>query len=349
VRLEAVPGSAVDDQPERWVGALLCRDIRGEDGRTALHKGHRLVPDDLKTLSAAHTDELHVLWLDNGDVDEDTASERLAEAIAGSGVTRHAPVESQVRLSAATRGLLRVDSTALQKINKVDGVTVFTLPDGMPVDAGRTLAGVKITALAIPEGTLGEAISRVAGSNGEASAIKVRPFSPLGIAVVVRQQLSDSARRRFEAALLARAEWFGGQVTAIRYVSNDARDIRDALDAAAREADIILAAGVASVDPLEATWQSVLDAGGRPIRRGLPVHPGSSYWLADLDGRLVIGVASCGMLSRRSALDLLLVRRFAGEPLDADYFAGLGHGGLLGSEASWRIPAYGVALDPDAD
>ena len=331
------------------MGALLCRDIRGEDGRTALHKGHRLVPDDLKTLSAAHTDELHVLWLDNGDVDEDTASERLAEAIAGSGVTRHAPVESQVRLSAATRGLLRVDSTALQKLNKVDGVTVFTLPDGMPVDAGRTLAGVKITALAIPEGTLGEAISRVAGANREASAITVRPFSPLGIAVVVRQQLSDSARRRFEAALLARAEWFGGRVTAIRYVSNDARDIRDALDAAAREADIILAAGVASVDPLEATWQSVLDAGARPIRRGLPVHPGSSYWLAELDGRLGIGGASCGMVSRRSALDLLLVRRFAGEPLDADYFAGLGHGGLLGSEASWRIPAYGVALDPEAD
>ena len=331
------------------MGAVLCRDIRSKDGRTALHKGHRLAPGDMTTLRAAQADELHVLWLDQGDVDEDTASERLAQAIAGSGVTRHSPVESQVRLSAATRGLLRVNSATLQRINEVDGVTVFTLPDGTPVDAGRTLAGVKITALAISEGTLAKALGNGAGPNGDASTISVLPFAPLGIAVVVRQQLGDTARRRFEAALHARAQWFGGRVTNISYVADDAGNISAAIDAAATDADIVLVAGVASVDPLEVTWQTLLQAGARPIRRGLPVHPGSSYWLADLDGRLVIGVASCGMLSRRSALDLLLVRRFAGAPMDAAYFAGLGHGGLLGSEASWRVPPYAVTLDPDED
>ena len=43
----------------------------------------------------------------------------------------------------------------------------------------------------------------------------------------------------------------------------------------------------------------------------------------------MIGVASCGMFSRRTALDLLLTRLFAGEALDLGYLAGLGHGGLL--------------------
>ena len=38
---------------------------------------------------------------------------------------------------------------------RVDGVTVFTVPDGLHVDAGRTLAGVKITPLAIDESSLG--------------------------------------------------------------------------------------------------------------------------------------------------------------------------------------------------
>ena len=45
--------------------------------------------------------------------------------------------------------MVSVDAAALAAVNAVDGVTVFTVPDGLHVDAGRTLAGVKITPLAI--------------------------------------------------------------------------------------------------------------------------------------------------------------------------------------------------------
>jgi len=77
------------------------------------------------------------------------------------------------------------------------------------------------------------------------------------------------------------------------------------------------------------------------------MHPGSSYWIGELLGRPVIGVASCGMFSRRSALDVLLAHLHAGLSLDAEYLASLGHGGLLGKEAAWRIPPYEAALDED--
>jgi hypothetical protein len=55
------------------------------------------------------------------------------------------------------------------------------------------------------------------------------------------------------------------------------------------------------------------------------------------------------MFSRRSALDLLIARLHAGLPLDAGYLATLGHGGLLGKEAAWRIPPYEAALGDDPD
>lgn len=341
MKLEALDGAALgSNPPARWVGAVLCRDVLGEDGRPVLLKGHRLERADALTLEAAHPEELHLLWLDAGDVDEDTAAMHIARAVAADNVEVHRPVESQVRLSAAVRGLLHVDASSLHALNSVDGVTVFALPDGVPVDAGKTLAGVKITPLAIAGPVLEEAERRAGGG-----LMRVRPFLPLRVAVVVRERLSEGERGRFELSLRGKVAWFGGDVESIRYVSGDPAAVREALSSAAEHADIALAVGVASVDPLDVTWRGVVEAGARVVRRGLPVHPGSSYWIVELHGNPVIGVASCGMFSRRTALDLLLTRCFAGESLDPDFLAGLGHGGLLAAEMAWRFPRYDLAAD----
>jgi hypothetical protein len=237
----------------------------------------------------------------------------------------------------------RVDAETLAAINSLDGVTIFTVPDGMPVDPGRSLAGVKVTPLAVPESTLAEAVRRAAPGG---HAVSVASFLPRRVAALVRQRITDAARRRFERSLSDRVAWFGGSVTSLEYpTSRDAT--RGALRRVASAADLVLVVGAASVDPLESTWVDLLAEGASVIRRGLPVHPGSSYWLARLGAVTVIGVASCGMLSRRSALDLLLTRWFAGEPLDDGYLARLGHGGLLGAEQGWRIPPYAVPAEAD--
>jgi molybdenum cofactor cytidylyltransferase len=328
---------------------VLCRDVVGTDGRTVLPKGAALGAGDASVLEAAHPVELHLLWLDEGDLGEDAAAIRIAAAVAGPGTSARPPVESQARLVSAWRGLVQVEVATLAAVNLVDGVTVFTVPDGLPVDAGRTLAGVKVTPLAIAEAAVAAAERAASTSPNGTSVLSVRPFLPLRVAAIVRQQLTDNARARFERSLGLRSDWYGGTVAPVRYVDDDASQVQDALGAAAGSADVVLAVGVASVDPLEVTWQCLIAAGATSLRRGLPMHPGSSYWIAELLGRPVIGVASCGMFSRRSALDLLLARLHAGLALDPAYLASLGHGGLLGREAAWRIPPYEAALDEDPD
>ena len=334
-RLEVLAAADAREAPTRWVGAVLCHDVPGPGRRPALLKGHRLVRADSLTLEASGLEELHLLWLDEGDVDEDSAAVRLAAAVSGAGVVVHRPVESQIRLSAAHRGLFHVDSAVLHAVNLVNGCTVFTLPDGMPVDEGRTLGGAKITPLAVSEDELRDAedAARTTGA-----PLQVLPFHPLRVSALFRERLSDVERERFEATLHRKTEWFGGTVTALRshHGPIDSLEIVEL----ARGADILLIPGVTSVDPLEATWSSVMSAGARVVRRGLPVHPGSSYWIAELGTCSIIGVASCGTVSRRTALDLLLVRRFAGLPLDPGFLAGLGYGGLLATEMAWRFPRY---------
>ena len=274
MRLEVLPGSAVDGAPERWSGAILCRDVIGEDGRALLAKGSRLGPDDTAILVATHPAELHLLWLDEGDVGEDAAAIRIAAAVAGPGTSARPPVESQTRLVSTWRGLVSVDVAALAAVNLVDGVTVFTVPDGLPVDAGRTLAGVKITPLAIAETSVRAAEHAAASAADGDGVLHVRPFLPLRVAAIVRQHLSDDARARFERSIAMRSAWYGGTVEAVRYVDDDAEQVQDALRVAAASADVVLAVGVASVDPLEVTWQSLLAAGATSLRRGLPMHPG---------------------------------------------------------------------------
>jgi hypothetical protein len=349
VRLEVLSGTTVDGLATEWAGAVLCRDVLDGNGRPVLTKGTVLRADHETILRAARPGELHLLRLDAGDIGEDAAAERIAAAVAGPGTTVRPPVESQVRLVASRRGMVAIDIDALAAVNAVEGVTVFTVPDGLHVDAGRTLAGVKITALAIDKDSVEAAVRAAGSARAGAGIVRVRPFLPLRVAAIVRQHLTDDARIRFERSLAMRSTWFGGATMPVRYVDDDPEQVRQALKGAAATADLVLAVGVASVDPLDVTWQSLLAAGATSIRRGLPMHPGSSYWIAELDGVPVIGVASCGMFSRRSALDLLIARLHAGLPLDPAYLASLGHGGLLGKEAAWRIPPYEAPLVDDAD
>ena len=282
MRLEVLPGSAVDGPSARWVGAVLCRDVLDGRGRPALTKGAVLVPGDEVALRHARPEELHLLWLDEGDVGEDAAAVRIAAAVAGPGPRRGRRSSRRPALVAAWRGMVEVDVRALAAVNAVDGVTVFTVPDGLHVDAGRTLAGVKITPLAIAEWSLEQAERAALSAADGAGILRVRPFLPLRVAAIVRQHLTDDARARFERSLGMRSAWFGGTIEPVRYVDDDAEQVQQALVDAAAAADIVLAVGVASVDPLDVTWQSLLAAGATSIRRGLPMHPGSSYWIAEL-------------------------------------------------------------------
>ncbi|HUY61871.1 MAG TPA: hypothetical protein VMW49_08335 [Candidatus Dormibacteraeota bacterium] len=344
MRTERVPVGALAGPPGRWVGGVLCRDVVGRDGRTVLPKGHRLERADDVLLDGAAPAPLHLLFLDAEDVDEETAARRLAAVVAGPGVVTGRPVESQITCRAATRGLVDLDAELLGRLNAEPDVTVFTLPDGMPVDQGRAVAGVKVTPLAVGAAALDRAVAVVRDAGGPVLA--VRPFSPLRIAVLVCEALPPPRRERFEQAVTAKVRWFGGTLGDIRYLPDREAVDPEAIRAAAASADLLLIAGVASTDPLDAPWEAVMGAGARVVRRGLPVHPGSSYWIVELAGRPVVGVASCGMFSRQTALDLLLARYFTGQPLDPHYLGGLGHGGLLAREMAFRFPPY---PDPPTD
>jgi hypothetical protein len=347
--MKATVIQTTDVASTQFVGSILAHDVevRTGDGKIRLRKGHVLRAEDAATLTAANR-VLHIIWLDDGDVHEDTAARRLAQVVAGTGIVIGEPHESMMTLRAEHRGLLSIDTDRLLAVNCVPDMSVWTLYDAQLVKEHQAVAGIKITPLVTHADTLREAEQ---AAQGETGVIRVLPFVQRRVGVLVREELIPAAGERFREAITDKVRWFGSEITAIIHAGNDVQSVSDAIrQLIDGGADMALCAGVTSTDPLDVTVQALDALGVRWEKRGVPAHPGSTYWLSYCDDVPILGMASCGMFSRATVLDLILPHFFAGQHVDARMLAALGHGGLLNKGMAYRFPDYAspqIAADPE--
>ena len=319
-------------------GRIACHDVRDEARRVAIAKGQMLDAAAAARLLALPWAEVHVLELEPGDVHEEPAGSRLAAAARGPYVEVKGYTGGQWTLTAERRGLVRVNGAALAAVNGLEGMSVFTLYDLQPVEAGEAVAKAKITPLAIPERLVKDAESRAWSAGG---LVSVKPFQPRVLAALSRESLAPPQRQRFESSLAEKVDWFGSRLLPVRYAAGDAAAVAGEMEALlAAGADILIAAGAGSLDPLDPVFAGLERLGGRMIRHGAPAHPGSLLWIADLRGHPVLGMPACGMFSQATTFDLILPRILAGEPAGAPEVAALGHGGLLSHDSAYRFPPY---------
>ena len=140
-------------------GALLAHSQRTNGG--VVRKGTRLTAEHLAALSAAGIAEVIVARLDPGDVHEDEAARRLADAVAGSGVRVDRADTGRANLFADTPGVLTVSAAAVDAFNAVDpAITLATLPAFQRVAAGKMVGTVKIIPFAAREESVTAAAAR---------------------------------------------------------------------------------------------------------------------------------------------------------------------------------------------
>lgn len=324
--------------PERLVGRVLCHDVRDAGGQIVARKGEILDETAAARLTELGAPELHLLELEPGDLHEVPAGERLARAAVGEGVEVKGFAGGQWSLTAARRGLLEVRGEALDGVNALEGMSVYTLYHDQVVEAGEVVAKAKVTPLAIVEALVREAEARCRAARG---LVSVRPFRPVKVGAVARAELDERVRERFRAALVEKLGWFGSELIHLAFVAADPEAMAAAIGACrARGAELVVAVGANALDPLDPIFAALERLGGRMTRVGVPAHPGSLLWLAHLGAVPVLGMPSCGMFSQATVFDLVLPRLLAGAPVTPAVLAGLGHGGLLGREMAFRFPPY---------
>jgi len=338
--------------PETLEGAVLLASVTLAGG--SLRKGARLDRASVaQLLDAASSGELgaavRVASLDSEDVHEDEAAGRLARAAAGEGLSIREPRQSRLDLVARWNGVVHVRVAELTRLNAIDPLEVFTLYHGQTVVTGATVASVKVAPHVVAADVVatGEAIAR-----GAAPLVDVRPFLPLEVGAIAAEALSPAAKQRFESGVRLKVEALGSKFVECTVVGDPdpvvaERDLRQALArlVSERRLPVVLVGGVSPGDPLAPFFAGLAGLGGRLLRRGVPAHPGSMIWLAELAGSRLLGLPQCGMFSMATAADLVLPRLLTGESLVGADLADLAHGGVLGRQMRFRFPAYARSLD----
>jgi len=317
------------------IGAVFITEGRVE-GKRRFRKGHRIAEPDLPDLARVEH-RLNLVRLEPGDVHEDDAGLAIAQAVGGRGIETRRPIQSRVNLMAASKGLLRVDHEAIVALNRLPGVSVFTLLDGIAVVPGKNVAGAKIAPVTIPQLVLNQALAIAA----DRPVVEIKPFTPKQVAVISTEGLEEAVRDRFRTAVEKKIGWYGSVVTRFIDLPDDPAVVAAAIsDAISDGADLILTGGGNSLDPLDPTLVALPQVGAEMIKFGAPAHPGSMFWFAQAGDVPIFNLASCSLYSRSTVADLVLPWVMADERVGIDDLAEIGFGGLLDRDAAFRFPPY---------
>jgi molybdenum cofactor cytidylyltransferase len=320
------------------VGAIAAHTVRAGD--VVLKKGSVISAETAGRLQRAGIGSLTAVQLETGDVGEDEAARRLAEALAGAGVQVERPFTGRCNLFAVHAGILLVDKEAVDGINRIDeAITAATLPAFKPVVKGEMIGTVKIIPYAVPDATLSRALEASGGG------LRVAPYARRRVGVIstltpgLKTSVVDKTVQVLETRL----------APADAFVADEARveHDQDMLAGTIRRqvadgAELIVVFGASAIaDRRDVIPAALEQAGGRVEHFGMPVDPGNLLLVGRIGTKPVIGAPGCARSPKENGFDWVLQRLLAGIPVTRADITRLGVGGLLMEIVSRGQPREG--------
>lgn len=324
-------------------GAILVHSLRA--GKLVLKKGRRLSAEDLAALRDAGHLLVTAVRIEAGDVGEDAAAARLAEALAGPHLSRGNPFTGRCNLNAVAAGLLVIDKEQLDRINLVsEAITIATLAPYDMVAPKDLAATVKIIPFAVPLADLERCL---AIARDRQPLIRIAPFRARSVALLqtrlpgLKESVLDKTLEIMNGRLAAL-----GVAPAVEQRCDHGVDALTRAIAGARSdgAEMILIAGASAIaDRRDVIPAAIERAGGRIEHFGMPVDPGNLLLLGRIDSVDVMGLPGCVRSPKLNGFDWVLQRRIADLPVSRTDIMGLGAGGLLKEIPSRPQPRAGDA------
>ncbi|WP_038014107.1 NTP transferase domain-containing protein [Thalassobaculum salexigens] len=314
------------DQAE---GAVLAHSHRLE--KRSLKKGRVLDSDDVALLRDAGFTSVIAALLEDGDVAEDAAADRLAAALAGDGTTVSAAFTGRANLYAQTAGVVLYDPVRLDAFNLVDeAITLALVPPYQGVEEGQMIGTLKIISFAVSGDRvlLTEEIGR-----RDQPMVRLQPYQSTPVGLVqsrlsgTKESVLDSTMEVTRARLHGMASEISHEVRCDHTTDALAQAIDETLHHGAR---LVLVSGASAVvDRRDVVPAAIEQAGGIVEHFGMPVDPGNLMLIGRIGDIPVVGLPGCARSPKLNGFDWVLQRLIAGVPVGRAEIGRMGVGGLL--------------------
>lgn len=324
------------------VGGIAVHSVRRP--RLLVSKGERITSDHVERLRDAGIDAIVVAQLEIGDVDEDSAAQRLALAFAATHIRVQRPFTGRANLFATCAGLLSVNTAALNDTNEIDErLTIATLAPWRRVAAGEMVATVKVIPFAVPDVLL-----RQVAACAARAPLRVAAFSAQRVGVIstllpgLKTAVIDKTLRVLEQRLAPA----GAVIVQQLRVPHETAAVAVALEQCAPHCDILIVFGASAIaDRRDVIPAALARMGGEIEQLGMPVDPGNLL----LVGRLwtqqrrvpVLGAPGCARSPKENGFDWVLHRLLAGIEVSSRDIRQMGAGGLLTEVVQRGLPREG--------
>ena len=315
---------------ENAVGMTLCHDITAmRDGfkGAAFKRGHVITEKDVPKLLDLGKRTVFIWEEHAGEIHEEDAALRMAAMAPVEGAHYTAPSEGKVLLMADVRGMFRVNTALLEEINAIGDLTISTLPDHFPVEAGDRLASMRIVPLVTKE----EQIIAAERLCAQRKLLDLRPYAhkKIGVIITGSEVYSGRIKDKFEPVVRAKMQNYPAEILGVTICDDDL----DMITGAARGylnagADFLIFTGGMSVDPDDLTPTAIRALGAEIVTHGVPSQPGNMTLVAYLNDVPILGVPGAAISLPTTIFDVLLPQIFAGDRLTKRELIRLGDGGL---------------------
>ena len=312
------------------IGMELCHDITEmNDGfkGVAFKRGHIVQESDMEHMLRIGKQHLFV-WEENaGEIHEDDCARRMAAMAPVEGAHYTEPAEGKVLLFADQRGMFRVNQKLLNKINSIGDITICTLPDHYPVEAGAKLASMRIVPLVTKEEQIIEAERLCA----EEKLLDLRPYQrkKIGVVITGSEVYHGRIQDKFDPVIRDKLSHYPCQIIGISVCDDDLDMIANsANEHLYNGADFLIFTGGMSVDPDDLTPSAIRQLGANIVTHGVPSQPGNMTLVAYLGDIPILGVPGAAIKLPTTVFDVLLPQIFAGDKISKEDLVGLADGGL---------------------
>lgn len=315
---------------ENAIGMTLCHDITEmKDGfkGAAFKRGHIIREEDIPHLLDIGKRTVFV-WEENaGEIHEDDCARRMAAMAPVEGAHYTGPSEGKVLLFADQRGMFRVNTRLLNRINAIGDITIATLPDHYPVEPGARLASMRIVPLVTQESQIIEAERLCAFQK----LLELLPYQnkKVGVIITGSEVYHGRIKDRFEPVIRSKMKQYPSEIVGITICDDDLDMIVGAARAHLEKgADLLIFTGGMSVDPDDLTPTAIRQLGADIITHGVPAQPGNMTLVAYLGDIPILGIPGAAISLPTTIFDVLLPQVFAGQRITKEELLNLAEGGL---------------------